>query len=115
MKVLVGTEDARADKVHPSVKADASGIGINYADAYLKAFRGKLEDGRRTACKRRGLKLTLTVGEKKGEGLMRRLEHGPDIKTILLAAIEEAAQSFGASLSVEDGNIYLDLPDTDAI
>jgi NAD(P)-dependent dehydrogenase (short-subunit alcohol dehydrogenase family) len=44
-------------------------------------------------CKRRGLKITLTVGAKKGEGLMRRLDVSPDPVAMLDAALQEAAQS----------------------
>ena len=40
---------------------------------------------------------------------MRRLEHGPDAKTILRKALEDAATAAGAALSVEDGVIYLDI------
>jgi hypothetical protein len=84
-------------------------VGVNYADAYLKALKTTLEDGRKVLCKRRGLKLTLTVGEHKGEALLRRLDHGPDAKEILRHALEAAAAGAGARLTVEDGVIYLEL------
>ena len=47
---------------------------MHYIDAYLKPMNAKLADGTAVKCKRRGLKITLTVGAKKGEGLMRRLD-----------------------------------------
>jgi hypothetical protein len=34
----------------------------------------KLEDGTPVKCKRRGLKIVLSAGAKKGEGLMRRID-----------------------------------------
>src|SRR5687768_17429636 len=59
----------------PEKTADKSGIGVHYIDAYLKPFNAKLPDGTpdgtAVKAKRRGLKITLTVGTKKGEGLMR--------------------------------------------
>ena len=54
-----------------------------------------MADGTRVACKRRGLKIMLVVGTKKGEGLMRRLEVGPDPVVMLNAALQEAAKAAG--------------------
>ena len=41
---------------------------MHYVDAYLKPMNVKLEDGTPVKCKRRGLKIVLSVGAKKGEG-----------------------------------------------
>ena len=109
MRVRVAEEASGIEGLLPENREDNSGVGVNYADAYLKVFKTTLEDGRKVLCKRRGLKLTLTVGESRGEGLLRRLEHGPDVKVILRHALEEAAAGAGAGLVVEDGVIYLDL------
>lgn len=110
VRVELGRENPEWDKLLPSVKDDGSGIGINYADAYVKIFKTTLEDGRKILCKRRGLKLTLTIGDKKGEGLMRRLAHGPDEKTILREALKEAAAQAGATFAVTEGAIVLEVP-----
>jgi len=109
MRIELGAEDAAWEKLLPPAKDDGSGVGINYADAYVKVFKTTLEDGRKIACKRRGLKLTMTVGDKTGEGLLRRLEHGPEEKTIVRAAIEEAARNAGARFEVVEGKIALEL------
>jgi hypothetical protein len=69
----------------------------------------KLEDGTVVKCKRRGLKITLAAGVKKGEGLMRRLDKGPDPVVMLRAALDEAAAAAGIELSVEDGALYISL------
>jgi hypothetical protein len=111
MKAKVGLESPEAEKRIPPAKPDGSGVGVNYADAYVKEIKATLEDGRKVTCKRRGLKLTLTVGDRRGEGLLRRLEHGPDVKTILREALKEAAREAGATFLVEDGVIYLDIND----
>jgi hypothetical protein len=58
-------------------------------------------------CKRRGLKITLSAGTKKGEGLMRRLDVGRDPVVMLDAALQEAAKSAGIELAVEDGAIFV--------
>ena len=55
----------------------------------------------------RGLKVTLQVGTKKGEGLMRRLEVSKDPTVMLPAALKEAAKNAGVELSVEDGAVYV--------
>ena len=91
----------------PAFTNDKSGIGVHYVDAYLKPMNRKLEDGTPVKCKRRGLKITLTAGAKKGEGLMRRLDVSPDPVVMLDAALQEAARSAGLELTVEDNQIFL--------
>jgi hypothetical protein len=107
MKVTLGPENADAEKLLPPARDDGSGVGINYADAYIKAIKLTLEDGRKVLAKRRGLKISFTIGDRVGEGLLRRLENGPDEKTIVRRAIEEAAQNAGARFDVENGVMVL--------
>ena len=97
---------ARADKL-PARTEDKSGIGVHYVDAYLKPMNVTLENGTTVKCKRRGLKITLSVGDRKGEGLMRRLAHGPDPVVMLDAALREAAAAAGVELHVEDGAVFV--------
>ena len=91
----------------PQHTDDKSGIGVHYVDAYLKPMNAKLEDGTPVRCKRRGLKIALAVGTRKGEGLMRRLDAGPDPVRMLDAALQEAAKGAGVRLSVEDGVVFV--------
>jgi hypothetical protein len=91
----------------PALTGDKSGIGVHYVDAYLKPMNTKLPDGTAVKCKRRGLKIALTVGTKKGEGLMRRLDVSPDPVVMLDAALHEAAAAAGVELSVEDGAVFV--------
>jgi len=91
----------------PEHTGDKSGIGVHYVDAFLKPMNVKLEDGTRVKCKRRGLKIVFSAGEKKGEGLMRRLAVGPNPVAMLDAALQEAARAADVELSVEDGAVYL--------
>ena len=106
-EIVLGPESRDADKLLPDVKDDGSGIGINYADAYIKPFKKILDDGRKVSCKRRGLELTLKVGDKTGKGLMRRLEHGPDPKNVLRQALNEACAEAGVEIAVCEGTIVL--------
>ena len=107
MKVrLCDVNQAALEKL-PQHTDDKSGIGVHYVDAYLKPMNAKLEDGTVVKCKRRGLRITLTAGTAKGEGLMRRLAVGTDPVAMLAAALQEAARAAGVELSVEDGGIYL--------
>lgn len=99
---------AAVEKLPPQMD-DKSGIGVHYVDAYIKPFNTKLEDGTGVKCKRRGLKVTLTVGDKSGEGLMRRLDMGPDPVAMLDAALKEASRGAGVGLHVENGSVFLDL------
>lgn len=91
----------------PQQTDDKSGIGVHYVDAYLKPMNAKLEDGTPVRCKRRGLKISLSVGPRKGEGLMRRLAVSADPVVMLEAALQEAAQAAGVELSVEDGAVFI--------
>ena len=93
----------------PEFAADKSGIGAHYVDAYIKPMNTKLEDGTVVKCKRRGLKIVLSAGAKKGEGLLRRLEKGPDPVVMLRAALDEAAAAAAIELSVEDGALFIGL------
>ena len=91
----------------PQHTDDKSGIGVHYVDAYIKPMNVKLEDGTAVKCKRRGLKIVLTVGTKKGEGLMRRLDVGPDPVAMLESALQQAAHAAGVEISVEDGAMFI--------
>ena len=86
---------------------DKSGIGVHYVDAYLKPMNGKLEDGTAVKCKRRGLKIALSVGTKKGEGLMRRLDVSADPIVMLDAALQEAARAAGVEITIEEGAMFI--------
>ena len=105
---LCDLNTAAADKL-PGKMDDKSGIGVHYMDAFLKPMNAKLPDGTAVRAKRRGLKVTLTVGTKKGDGIMRRLQVSRDPVVMLDAALQEAAKNAGVQLSIEDGAVYLDM------
>ena len=107
MKFKICDVNAAAIDKLPERTDDKSGIGVHYVDAYLKPMNTKLEDGTSVKCKRRGLRITLTAGTVKGEGLMRRLDVSTNPVAMLDAALQEAASSAGVQLTVEDGAIYL--------
>ncbi len=91
----------------PPATPDKSGIGVHYTDAFIKPMNTQLPDGTRVACKRKGLKLLLRVGEKKGEGLMRRIDVGKDPVAMLQAALAEAAKAAGVDLKITETEILL--------
>jgi len=99
--------DAGATTKLPPQTPDKSGIGVHYVDAFIKPMNTTLEDGTRVACKRKGLKLTLTVGTKKGEGLMRRLDVSGDPTVMLKATLQEAAKAAGVELQLTDSAILI--------
>lgn len=102
MRVVLPFDHIKAQSLLPEQKPDGSGVGINYADAMLKPVKLTLEDGRKLACKRRGLRITLSVGDRSGSGLLRRLEHGPDVTRMFVEALRDAATGAGATLHVDD-------------
>ena len=101
-------ENPAAAEWLPENKPDGSGIGVNYVDAFLKPLNCELEDEVRLACKRRGLKITVSVGDRKGEAIMRRIENGPDVRAIFRAALTEAFAQAGATCELGDGNIRVE-------
>ena len=109
MSVKLPLDEAQAEPFLPETKSDGSGVGINYADALLKPVKLTLPDGRKVAVKRRGLKITLAIGDKTGEGLLRRLQHGPEVKVMVREALREAARNAGAEIRFEGGSAYLDV------
>jgi hypothetical protein len=99
--------NAAAVEKLPGKMEDKSGIGVHYVDAYLKPMNTRLPGGTAVKCKRRGLKITLTAGTKKGDGIMRRLQISPDPVAMLDAALQEAAKAANVGLFIEGGAIYL--------
>ncbi len=106
-KIKICPEDKSSEEKLPPGFADKSGIGVHYMDAYLRPMNTEV-DGLAITCKRRGLKVTLGVGDHKGEGLMRRLEVSKDPKIMLQSALQEAAGQIGYTFSIENDEIYLE-------
>lgn len=106
MTKLCDIDPAATAKLPPG-HPDKSGIGVHYVDAFLKPMNAALPDGVRVTCKRRGLKVTLGVGPKKGFGIMRRLAHGPDPVAMLRACLAEAATAAGVQLEITATEILI--------
>ena len=106
MNKLCDINAAAKEKLPPTF-AEKSGIGSHYVDAFVKPMNTKLPDGTRVGCKRKGLKVTLTVGTKKGEGLLRRLDVSKDPVVMLQVALTEAAKAAGVELKITDTEIFL--------
>ncbi len=109
MKVKICDVNPAAVSKLPEHTGDKSGIGVHYVDAFIKPMNVKLEDGTPVRCKRRGLKIVLSAGARKGEGLMRRIDVSADPAIMLNAALQEAAKAAGIELMVEDGAIFCEL------
>ncbi len=103
---LCDLDPAASAKLPPGF-TDKSGVGVHYIDAYVKPMNAALPDGTRVSCKRRGLKVTLRVGTKKGDGLMRRLQVSTDPVVMLQACLQEAAKAAGVELQVTDKEILI--------
>src|SRR5580658_9243608 len=104
---LCDINPAAKDKLPPAF-AETCGIGSHFVDAFLRPMNTKLPDGTRVGCKRKGLKITLAVGTKKGEGLMRRLAVSRDPVVMLTAALQEAAKAAGLELQITETEILVD-------
>ena len=107
MKTKLCDVNTAATEKLPEHTGDKSGIGVHYVDAFIKPMNVKLEDGTPVKCKRRGLKIVLSAGGKKGEGLLRRLDVSRDPVVMLDAALQEAAKAAGIELTVENGAVFL--------
>lgn len=97
---------AAKEKLPPNF-SDKSGIGVHYVDAFIKPMNTKLANDMRVGCKRKGLKISLVVGTKKGEGLMRRIDVSPDPVVMLNAALQEAAKAAGIELKITETEIFV--------
>lgn len=106
MTKLCDINSSAKEKLPPAF-AEKSRVGTHYADAFIKPMNTKLPDGTRVGCKRKGLKITLTVGTKKGEGLLRRLDVSPDPLVMLPAALQEAAKAAGVELKITETEILI--------
>ena len=105
---LCDINPATKDKLPPGFR-DKSGIGVHYVDAFLSPMNATLSDpaATRVSCKRKGLRLTLRVGTKKGEGLMRKLTVSRDPVVMLEAALQEAATAAGVQLQITATEILI--------
>lgn len=103
---LCDINTAAREKLPPGF-SDKSGIGVHYTDAFIKPMNTTLPDGTRVSCKRKGLKVLLTVGTKKGDGLMRRLQVSKDPIVMLNSALQDAAKAAGVELKLTDTEILL--------
>ncbi len=106
MTKLCDINSAAVEKLPPTF-AEKSGIGVHYTDAFIKPMNTKLPDGTRVSCKRKGLKITLAVGTKKGEGLMRRIDVSKDPVVMLKSALADAAKAAGVQLEITDKEILI--------
>ena len=93
----------------PPVFADKSGIGVHYVDAFIKPMNTILDGGTRVSCKRKGLKIILAIGTKKGDGLMRRIDADKDPIVMLDAALQEAAKAAEVELKITESEILISL------
>lgn len=106
MTKLCDVNSAAKDKLPPAAP-DKSGIGVHYMDAFIKPMNTALPEGTRVSCKRKGLKVTLRAGTKKGDGIMRRLDVSPDPVVMLQAALQEAAKNADIQLQISDTEILI--------
>jgi hypothetical protein len=109
MTKLCDINTAAIEKLPPAYM-DKSGIGVHYMGAFLKPMNTNLPDGTKVTCKRKGLKVLLAVGTKKGEGLMRRLDVSKDPVVMLHAALQEAARTAGIELKLTETEILVEVP-----
>lgn len=103
---LCDINQAAKEKLPPGFR-DKSGIGVHYVDAFLTPMNAALPDNVRVSCKRKGLRITLRVGTKKGDGLMRRLAVSADPVMMLEAALQEAAKAAGVELKLTDTEVLI--------
>ncbi|MDZ7288783.1 MAG: hypothetical protein ONB44_10525 [candidate division KSB1 bacterium] len=106
MVKICDIDQTAKSKLPPQIN-DKSGIGVHYIDAFISPMNTQLEDGTRISCKRKGLKIILGVGARKGEGLMRRLDVSKDPEIMLRAALQEAAKAAGVELKITETEIFV--------
>jgi hypothetical protein len=93
MKTKLCEVNAAALEKLPKLTDDKSGVGVHYVDAYIKPMNTKLADGTPVKCKRKGLRISLSAGGRKGDGLLRRLDVSRDPVVMLDAALRRVSNS----------------------
>ena len=106
---LCDINQAAKEKLPPAFR-DKSNIGVHYVDAFVAPMNATLTDATatRVSCKRKGLRVTLRVGAKKGDGLMRRLAVSADPVLMLEACLQEAAKAAGVQLQLTATEILIE-------
>lgn len=106
---LCDINPAAKEKLPPAFR-DKSNIGVHYVDAFIAPMNATLTDSAatRVSCKRKGLRVTLRVGTKKGDGLMRRLQVSADPVVMLEAALQEAAKAAAVQLQITPTEILIE-------
>lgn len=106
-KIKIATIPEEIDLALPKSRSDGSRVGVNYADAFGRQLNTTLPDGRSLSYKRRGLQLTLTLGDQSASALMDRLAGREDPVTILNQTLEKIARQLGYAYSCEERTVYL--------
>jgi len=107
-RIKVAAIPEEVDAMLPKNRSDGSRIGVNYADAFGRQLNTTLSDGRALSYKRRGLQITLTLGDRSASALMDRLEGQEDPVTILSQTLEKIARELGYQFTYEDRAVYFE-------
>ena len=106
-RIQLATIPEEVDMTLPPNRPDGSRLGVNYADAFGKKLNGTLADGRPVIYKRRGLQLTLTLGDQSASAIMDRLAGREDPVTILHQTLTKIADQLGYDYAYENRSVYL--------
>src|SRR5687767_6122627 len=107
-KIKVASIPDDVDQSLPAGRPDGSKIGVNYADAFGRHLNTTLPDGRALSYKRRGLQITLALGEQTASALMNRWEGKEDPVTILQQTLGKIAEQLGYRFSYDDRTVYFE-------
>ena len=106
--IPIATIPPEVDQLLPEHKPDGSRVGVNYCDAFGKCLNGTLPDGRTLAYKRRGLQLTLTLGEQKATALLDRWAGQEDARRITETAMTKLAEQLGYRFRYENRQVIFE-------
>jgi hypothetical protein len=107
-QIEIATIPEDVDQKLPPTRPDGSRIGVNYADAFGKNLNTTLPDGRVLAYKRRGLQVTLTLGDQAATALMDRIAGNEEPITILNQTFEKLAEQLGYRYKYENRKVYFE-------
>ena len=107
-QIAIATIPEEIDQKLPRHRPDGSRIGVNYADAFGKCLNTTLPDGRPLAYRRRGLELTLTLGDRKAKTLLDRWAGHGDVQTIHGQAMSKLAEQLGYKYRYENRQVIFE-------
>ena len=107
-RIVVATIPQEVDELLPPGRSDGSRIGVNYSDAFGKCLNVTLAEERIVHYKRRGVEVTLALGEQVARTMIDRATGNEDAEAINRQTLTRLAAQLGCRYVYEDRTVILE-------